>query len=263
MNKAFLLAQRQGLTVIRKVWFAFPEGSLKERIRKLGLTAFKRFPVELTLRKGETIVQVGATPGGELLRQAEIVGETGRVIAIEPERGNLEGLRKMLDEESIKNVTLVPKGAWREKGKQRLLLSPIFSGDHKIEVSGVLHDNDLRPENYQSFTEVEVDTVDNILRTLGISHVDYVKITINGAELEVLKGMEETLKGDLRLWVKGHALKDGQPLHQAIASFLKERGFSVQITKGEGAPISKDFIRKGDVYATRPRVKDLKGQVKV
>jgi FkbM family methyltransferase len=256
MNKAFLLAQRQWLMAIRKAWFAFPEGSLKERIRKLGLTVFKRFPIELTLRKGETIVQVGAIPGGELLIQAKIVGERGRVIAIEPEKGNLDGLHKMLEEESLKNVTLVPKGAWRERGKQRLLLSPLPSGDHKIEVSGVLHDNDLRPENYQSFTEIQVDTVDNILKSLGIRHVDYVKITINGAELEVLKGMEETLKDDLRLWVKGHALKDGQPLHQAIASFLKERGFSVQIIKGEGAPISKDFIRKGDVYATRPGVKN-------
>jgi len=252
MNKALLLAKRQGLIVTRKVWFGFPEGRLKERLRRLGLRFFKRFPIELTLRKGETIVQVGAQPGGELLRLAQIVGERGRVIAIEPEPANVEGLRKTLEKNSAKNVTIIPKGAWSGKGKQRLLLSP-HPGDHKINVSGVLHDNDLKPENYQSFAEIEVDTVDNILRTLGINRVDYVKITINGAELEVLKGMEETLRGDLRLWVKGHALKDGQPLHKAIASFLKERGFSVQIAKGEGAPVSKDFVRKGDIYATRPR----------
>jgi FkbM family methyltransferase len=252
MNKALLLAGRQGLTAITKVWFGFPEGRLKERLRRLGLRFFKRFPIELTLCKGETIVQVGATPRGEVLKMARIVGERGRIIVIEPEPANVEGLRKTLEKNSLKNITIIPKGAWSEKGKQRLLLSP-RPGDHKIEISGVLHDNDLRPENYQSFAEIEVDTVDNILRALSIGHVDYVKITINGAELEVLKGMEETLRGDLRLWVKGHALKDGQPLHKAIASFLKERGFSVQITKGEGAPISKDFVRKGDIYATRPR----------
>jgi FkbM family methyltransferase len=252
MNKALLLAKRQGLIVTRKVWFEFPEGRLKERLRRLGLRFFKRFPIELTLRKGETIVQIGAQPGGELLRLAQIVGERGRVIAIEPEPANVEGLRKTLEKNSVKNVIIIPKGAWSGKGKQRLLLSP-HPGDHKITVPGVLHDNDLKPENYQSFAEIEVDTVDNILRTLGINRVDYVKITINGAELEVLKGMEETLRGDLRLWVKGHALKDDQPLHKAIASFLKERGFYVQIAKGEGTPVSKDFVRKGDIYATRPR----------
>lgn len=237
--------------VTRKVWFGFPEGRLKEQLRRLGLRFFKRFPIELTLRKGETVVQVGAQPRGELLRLAQIVGEKGRVIAIEPEPANVEGLRKTLEKNSVKNVTIIPKGTWSERGKQRLLLSP-HPGDHKINVPGVLHDNDLRPENYQSFAEIEVDTVDNILRTPGINRVDYVKITINGAELEVLKGMEETLRGDLRLRVKGHALEDGQPLHKAIASLLKERGFSIKIAKGEGAPVSKDFVRKGDIYATRP-----------
>jgi FkbM family methyltransferase len=262
MNKAFLSAQRQGLMVIRKAWFGFPEGSLKERIRKLGLTVFKRFPIELTLRKGETIVQVGANvKSGEALKMARIVGEAGHVIVIEPEMANLEDLRRNLEEASLKNVTLIPKGAWSKRGKQMLLLSP-HPGDHKIEIPGILHDSDLRPEKRHSATEIEVDTVDNILKSLGISHVDYVKITVNGAELEVLKGMERTLKGDLRLWVKGHALKDGQPLHQAIASFLKERGFFVQITKEDRDQISKDFVREGDVYATCPRAKNLKRQVK-
>lgn len=255
MNKAVLEAGRQGLVVIRRMWCGFPEGRLKERLRKLGLRFFfKRFPIELTLRKGETIVQVGAIREGQTLTMALIVGENGRVIAIEPEKANLEALRQKLEEKSVKNVTLVPKGAWSEKGKRRLFLSP-HSADHKIEVPGVLHDNDLRPENYQSFTEIEVDTVDNILRDLEISSVDYAKITVNGAELEVLKGMEETLRGDVRLWVKGHALKDGQPINKAIASFLEERGFFVQIGKRRGAVISKDFIREGDVYATRSRGK--------
>jgi len=250
MGKIFLSIRTQGLTAIRKIWSAVPEGWMKEQLKKLGLTFFKRFPAELTLRKGETIVQVGAPPEGEILRLAQIVGKRGRVIAIEPETANLKGIQKALEEKSVKNVILVPKGAWSEKGKQRLLLSP-HPGDHKIGVPGVLHDNDLRSENYKSFTEIEVDTIDNILKGLEINHIDYVKITINGAELEALKGMEETLKGDLRLWVKGHALKDGQALHHSIASFLQQRGFLVQITKADGARISKDFIREGDVYAVR------------
>lgn len=110
MNEALLLAARQGLMVIRKTWFGFPEGRLKERLRKLGLRFFKNFPIELTLRKGEIAVQVGATPRGDVLTMAQIVGGTGRVIAIEAETGNLEALRKNLEGKSLKNVTLVPKG---------------------------------------------------------------------------------------------------------------------------------------------------------
>lgn len=86
---------------------------------------------------------------------------------------------------------------------------------------------------------------------------------MNGAELEALKGMEETLRGDLRLWVKGHALEDGQPISEVIASLLRERGFFVQVTKGGGAVITDDFIRKGDVYATRARAKKSKRRPRI
>jgi len=257
MRKVLLSLGKQGL--IRKMWFGFPEGGLKDRLRELGLRLVKAFPIELTLREGETAIQVGATPepengeGGEVLTMAHIVGKNGRVIAIEPDVKNLEGLRKNLEEKSLKNVTLVPKGAWSEKGKLRFLLSP-DSLDHRIEMPEVLVDNDLRPENYQSSTEIEVDTVDNILKSLGIDRVDYMKITVNGAEFEVLKGMEETLKQDLRLWVKGFAIKDGQPINRAIVPLLESKGFLAQIIGGGTTPVCKDFVRAGDVYAERRKI---------
>lgn len=238
------------IEVFRGIWYAFPEGVMKDAIRRLALHFFRSYPSEFTLRSGETMVQVGAPPEGEISRLSRMVGKKGRVIAIEAERKNLQGLQRVLSEKSIQNVTLVNKGAWREKGVQRLLLSP-HPGDHKIAVEGVIHDNDLRAENYHEFVDIEVDSVDNILRDLEVDSVDHVKITINGAELEVLRGMEDTLKRISRIWVKGHALKDGQPLHVEIAEFLRQRGFQVWVTKGEGAPISRDFIRRGDVYAVR------------
>ena len=261
MRKMLLLLSKQDL--LRKIWFGFPEGILKDQLRALGLRLVKTFPTELTLRKGETVVQVGSTPepedeeGGEVLTMAQIVGKSGRVIAIEPEERNIAGLRKKLEEKSLKNVTLIPKGAWSRKGKLRFLLSP-HALDHRIEMPEVLHDNDLRPGNYQGFTEIEVDTIDNVLRDLGIDKVDYVKITVNGAELEVLKGMEETLKQDLRLWVKGHAIKDGHPINSDIVSLLENKGFIAQIIGGGIAPISKDFVRAGDVYAERPKIHNKK-----
>ena len=44
---------------------------------------------------------------------------------------------------------------------------------------------------------IEVDKLDNILRELGIVNVDFITIEINGAEIEALEGMRETLNQDV------------------------------------------------------------------
>ena len=180
---------------------------------------------------------------------AEIVGENGHVIVIEQEKGNLEKLNREIKELSLRNqVTVVPKGAYSEKSKQILKVSP-HPADHKIEIEEIEHDNDLRPENYQSIQEIYIDTLDNILRELAVDKVDFIKIAVNGAEIEVLKGMAETLDRVQRLWIKGHAKLRGQLINRVIVSMLRDKGFNVKIIGGGETPISKNFVRAGDVYA--------------
>ncbi|RLI88764.1 MAG: hypothetical protein DRO62_03065 [Candidatus Altiarchaeales archaeon] len=239
--------------LIRPIWYlfwnSFPEGAAKDLVRDLWIKFANSAPNEVVIRRGDTVILVGAPSGGEYLRMAKLVGEDGHVIVIEPEKRNIEELNREIDEKSLRNkVTVVPKGAYSERGKQILKVSP-HPEDHKIEIEGIEHDNDLRPENYQSIQEIYVDTLDNILRELGVDKVDFIKITVNGAEIEVLKGMGETLDRVSRLWIKGHAKLRGQPINRIIVSMLRDKGFNAKII-GEGdAPISKDFVRTGDVYA--------------
>lgn len=236
-------------------WDFFPEGIMKDLVRDLWVKFANSAPNEIAIRRGDTVTLVGAPPGGEYLRMAKIVGENGHVIVIEPEKGNLEKLNREIEEMSLRNkVTVVPKGAYSEKGKQILKGSP-HPLDHKIEIEGVEHDNDLRPENYQFIQEIYVDTLDNILRELAVDKVDFIKIAVNGAELEVLKGMAETLNRVSRLWIKGHAKLRGQPINRVIVSMLRDKGFNAKIIEGGDAPISKDFVRTGDVYAERSKSK--------
>ena len=48
--------------------------------------------------------------------------------------------------------------------------------------------------------------------------IDYLSVTVNGAELEVLKGAEALLRSapsHARIYAKGHALDNaGEPIHQ-------------------------------------------------
>jgi len=230
-----------------------PQSPVKEAI-KVRLLAFQNhLPWRLQVNPGETAVQIGTPNPRTVSRYSKAVGPRGRVVIVEAEPGNAERLRQALPALPYPNVTIVPKGAWREPGRMRLVLSP-HKGDHKIPVDGIVHDNDFRPENtYEQSVEVDVDTLDNIVRAEGLERVDFVSITVNGAEIEVLKGCEELLKRrPLRVYVKAHArhADGGRPINEPIMAMLRARGFTVCRTAGEPAAGTNPEwrVREGDVY---------------
>ncbi len=80
-------------------------------------------------------------------------------------------------------------------------------GDHRLVIPEIEHDNDYKQENYYlKESNIEADTVDNMMRELNINHLNYIEIMVNGAELHVLQGkagrrfcLEETLNMRNRL----------------------------------------------------------------
>ena len=86
---------------------------------------------------------------------------------------------------------IIRAAACNENGEGELEVSP-YPGDHKIPVPGITTDNVLRPANtYLHRVPVRFIRLDDELREHGVQGIDYLSVTVNGAELEVLKGTEE------------------------------------------------------------------------
>ena len=207
------------------------------------------------MAKGNTAVQVGTPNTLTLNRLSRLVGVDGTVIIVEAEPSNAERLKAEIARRTIDNVHIVAKGAWSSKGSIMLNKSDKFDGDHKIEVPNVCMDNDFRTE-YEEKVEIEVDTVDNILTELELPEINYLSITVNGAEHEVLKGSVETLRrsSNIRVFSKGHARQgdasSGEPINVPISNLLEELGYAVTVTHGEKstAGIESWQYRDGDVF---------------
>jgi FkbM family methyltransferase len=183
-------------------------------------------------REGDTVIDVGAHVGTFTVRAAELVGDKGLVIAIEPEPKNLHFLSHNIERHNLRNVKVISKAVLDKVGKTRLYLSE-SSRCHSLLYSS------------NNYVEVETDCLDNIIVQLGLERVDFVKIDIEGAELEALKGATRILTfPGIKLSIAAyHSLPDGQPQLSSIVSYLASRGFQIQIYKREGSPY---------VYATKP-----------
>lgn len=136
--------------------------------------------IRSVLRPGDVFVDVGANIG-----YYTILGALRgcRVVAVEPIPETVAILRQNLELNGIQNVIIVDKCAWSEGVRLRF-------GIPKSSLFGLA--SAFRLEGPKStVVEVECVRLDDILREYG--EIKLVKIDVEGAEYEVLKGMEESL----------------------------------------------------------------------
>ena len=73
-----------------------------------------------------------------------------------------------------------------------------------------------KSKNAERVVEVNADTLDNILDSSGVKqdNVNWIKIDVEGAELEVLKGATNVLakSKDIALLIEIHNLENGKTL---------------------------------------------------
>ena len=167
------------------------------------------------LKEGDIVVDVGANAGMFMVKAALSVGDKGKVIAIEPIEENFELLKRNIEFHNLNNVYIIRKALGSKRGKTTMIKS-LLSCTHQLK--GLKN-----PEFPIQEVDVEVDTLDNIVKQLNINKIDLLKIDVEGAELEVLKGAKESLKITRNIAMELHCKKE------EIKSFLEQREFQVII----------------------------------
>jgi len=208
-------------------------------------------PKELVIMRGDTVIQVGTHKQETLSRIYNSIGSNGKAIIIEADKNSYEYLNEYIQKNNWTNMILVHKAASNIKGEGSFLISEILS-DHRLEDSNILHDNDLRSDGYIKENIVQIDTIDNILSDLEIDKVDYIEITVNGAELKVLEGMKNSLKITKRIYTKTYAidLENNQTLTKEIIRILRRNDFNFIIGRPSQSVIDEQWgKRSGDIYA--------------
>ena len=171
------------------------------------------------VNEGDVVVDAGAFVGAFAIYAAKIVGERGKVIAFEPDKVNYSMLLRNIHLNKLSNIIPLNKGLWSVSTTLK------FRSSNGENSSLFFTDNQCC-----NLTEIDVVSLDDELRALNIGRLDFIKMDIEGAEIEAIKGAKEVLgKNEVNLAIASYHIIDGEPTHIKLRKLLLSMDYYTEI----------------------------------
>ena len=145
--------------------------------------------VDHFVRKGDVVLDIGASWGLYTCRLAQLVGHQGQVHVFEPNAANAASLKAIRGGRS--NITIYPVALSDHQGEAELHI-PVVGG-YRINALASLSVPSAHSAVAYDISSVRMEPLDAILPTDG-RPVAFVKCDVEGHELAVVRGAEETLR---------------------------------------------------------------------
>lgn len=183
-----------------------------------------RRTLEKFLARGCTFVDIGANEGYFSVIGRKLVGDAGRVVAVEPQSRLLPILEENFRLNAVTEVQLVHGAVSNAPGKANLHISPdTNTGSTSLD----------RSTSYSLPTEqTEVMTLTELFSRHAVVRADLVKMDIEGFEYEAILGSRELFTAGR---IKAFALELHPPRIERrglkvadITNFLTEAGYALE-----------------------------------
>jgi len=141
------------------------------------------------LKDGMICLDIGSNIGYYALLESNLVGNNGKVIAIEPSPQNFEVLKRNLVLQKNSNVEAYNFACGNEDGEVSFVTS------NSSNLSRIKEDyTNPDDSNIVSETKVPLRRIDSFLNEKNISRLDLIRMDTEGYELKIYPGMHETIK---------------------------------------------------------------------
>jgi len=183
---------------------------------------------------GDIVLDAGAGVGTEVLRWSRLVGESGRVIAVEANPRTFRILSRSCRLNGLRNVEL-----------HNIALSDA-SGTVEIEEA----DDHVAASTVTGTGTVTVRaaTLDELLERSAIAEVDFLKMNIEGAEVPALRGMHDAAPKIHNLCISCHDFRADRGhgevfrTRAVVARELETMGFCVEPQAHDARPWVRDQV---------------------
>ncbi|MGH9918826.1 MAG: FkbM family methyltransferase [Nitrososphaerales archaeon] len=145
---------------------------------------------EETLHGGQVFLDVGANIGYFSLLARRLVGDDGRVIAVEAHPHLTDLLRRNMILNGFRNVTVWHRAAWSGSTELEMHTRTHFVANSSI---GSLGDDQLAVHaDTEQVVKVQADSLDELVA--DVPRIDVVKVDVEGSELRVFSGLTRTFE---------------------------------------------------------------------
>lgn len=177
------------------------------------------------LRADSVFYDIGANVGFLTVLGALLVGPQGMVYAFEPVPTNAAYVRRNARANRFAQVQVIEKAVSNHSGTGNLNLAK-YSGGAALALASV-----EAPPDSDGTLQIDIVTIDDLIEHHGLKPPAVVKIDVEGAELEVLEGMEATTKRYQPVVIVEVDAAEAALLQRkqaACVQWLHSRGYQVQ-----------------------------------
>jgi FkbM family methyltransferase len=166
------------------------------------------------IKKEGILVDIGSYQGAFAIFWKKFINNKSKIICFEPDKENIKIMKKNFNLNKIKGIKIIEKGIWNKK--EVLKFSANGEAGH------------LNPKGNIA---IKVTDLVSELRAQKIPQksVAFIKMDIEGAEIEAIEGMKEFLsKESPQLSIATYHYREGVQTFIQIEKMLKELGFKVK-----------------------------------
>jgi len=217
--------------------FTYPDGTTAKFLHYLlmsqpvpgGGAETMRYLAQCHLGDGDVVVDAGAWPGDFAVYAARKVGRRGHVVCFEPNPFNRRVLKNNLRLNGLKNVTVRPCGVWSSAGSVDLHVAGKHSSLDSVGSVG--------RRSGLCRVKASLTTIDDELEQLGLGKVVLVKMDVEGAEAEALKGCRRLMQsGSPGFAISCHDdPSDNGRISESVARIFEEAGYTYTVERVGGS----------------------------
>jgi len=176
-----------------------------------------------TPTKGDFIIDAGAFVGHFALYLSKLIGKEAKIIALEPDPIVFERLTRNIALNDVDNIIPIQFGLWDSKSNLKF-------EQKDYGYSTFVSDSDPNAPKGGDQILLEVDTLPNILSSfeIEVESVDFLKMDIEGAEIQALIGAESLLRSKAikNLAIASYHIVDGEKTYVWLTDYLNKFNYT-------------------------------------
>ena len=187
------------------------------------------------LKKGQTVLDIGAHYGFFALLASKLVGKAGRVLAIEAAPSTFPILNKNISAHA--NTIALHVAASKESGTIRFFEFPPLYSEYNTS-DPIQYQHAVRESGIDGKeVHVEAISMDELMKKHELS-AHFIKMDVEGAEALVLSGLTEWLNNKQGQIVMEYLVGDEQnTAHKEAVNILSKYGWDAYYINAEGHPV--------------------------